>query len=58
MRAAADDHATDEPGRRPSAAPAVRPSTVTLPERPPESVRTILDFFLLRFPREKEIPVR
>jgi tRNA pseudouridine32 synthase/23S rRNA pseudouridine746 synthase len=46
MRADTDDHATDESGRRPP-----RPSTVTLPERPPESVRTILDFFLLRFPR-------
>ena len=31
--------------------PAVRPSTVKLPERPGEGVRTIFDFFLLRFPR-------
>lgn len=29
----------------------VRPSTVTLPERPPDGVRTILDFFVVRFPR-------
>lgn len=28
----------------------VRSSKVTLPERPPDGVRTILDFFLLRFP--------
>jgi len=38
----------DEPAE---AAPPVRPSTVTLPERPPADVGTIFDFFLLRFPR-------
>jgi tRNA pseudouridine32 synthase/23S rRNA pseudouridine746 synthase len=32
-------------------APAIRPSTVKLPERPPQGVQTIFDFFLLRFPR-------
>ena len=31
--------------------PATRPSTVTLPERPPPGVQTIFDFFLQRFPR-------
>ena len=36
------------------AAAAVRPSVVTLPERPPDGVVTILDFFLLRFPRIPE----
>jgi tRNA pseudouridine32 synthase/23S rRNA pseudouridine746 synthase len=32
-------------------AQATRPSTVTLPERPPQGVYTIFDFFLQRFPR-------
>jgi len=32
-------------------APAIRPSTVRLPERPPQGVQTVFDFFLLRFPR-------
>jgi tRNA pseudouridine32 synthase/23S rRNA pseudouridine746 synthase len=37
-------------------APAIRPSTVKLPERPPQGVQTIFDFFLLRFPRiQREI---
>jgi len=31
--------------------PAIRPSTVKLPEQPPPGVRTIFDFFLHRFPR-------
>ena len=35
-------------------AAAVRPSVVTLPERPPSGVGTVLDFFLLRFPRIPE----
>jgi tRNA pseudouridine32 synthase/23S rRNA pseudouridine746 synthase len=35
-------------------AAAVRPSVVTLPERPPSGVVTLLDFFLLRFPRIPE----
>jgi len=30
---------------------ATRPSTVKLPERPPQGVQTIFDFFLHRFPR-------
>ena len=30
---------------------AIRPSTVKLPEQPPQGVRTIFDFFLRRFPR-------
>jgi len=29
----------------------VRPSVVTLPERPPDGVVTLLDFFVVRFPR-------
>ena len=32
-------------------APTIRPSTVKLPERPPQGVQTIFDFFLHRFPR-------
>jgi len=31
--------------------PPVRPSTVKLPEQPPQSEKTIFDFFLHRFPR-------
>ncbi len=38
-------------GGRNLEAPAVRPSTVTLPERPPQDEQTIFDFFLHRFPR-------
>jgi tRNA pseudouridine32 synthase/23S rRNA pseudouridine746 synthase len=37
-------------GRTPDA-PATRPSTVMLLERPPRDVQTIFDFFLHRFPR-------
>ncbi len=37
-----------EPGPEASA---VRPSTVKLPERPPQGMQTIFDFFLQRFPR-------
>jgi tRNA pseudouridine32 synthase/23S rRNA pseudouridine746 synthase len=37
-------------GERPRTTVPVRPSTVTLPERSPAGVRTVLDFFLLRFP--------
>jgi len=33
---------------------AVRPSVVMLPERPPSGVVTLLDFFVLRFPRISE----
>jgi tRNA pseudouridine32 synthase/23S rRNA pseudouridine746 synthase len=40
--------AGNEPAARPPAPP--RPSTVTLPERSPEGVRTLLDFFVVRFP--------
>ena len=35
-------------------AAAVRPSVVTLPERPPSGVATLLDYFLIRFPRIPE----
>ena len=35
-------------------AAAVRPSVVTLPERPPSGVITLLDFFVIRFPRIPE----
>jgi tRNA pseudouridine32 synthase/23S rRNA pseudouridine746 synthase len=35
-------------------AAAVRPSVVMLPERPPSDVITLLDFFVLRFPRIPE----
>jgi len=49
----------DDCGRRPSGSldgqipdpPAIRPSTVKLPERQPPGVQTIFDFFLHRFPR-------
>jgi len=37
-------------GQNPDASP-VRPSTVKLPEQPPQGERTIFDFFLHRFPR-------
>lgn len=45
------------PPTRPGDGPAAgqrlsaRPSTVTLPERSPEGVRTLLDFVVMRFPR-------
>jgi tRNA pseudouridine32 synthase/23S rRNA pseudouridine746 synthase len=45
----------DAPSTRDAAgATLVRPSIVTLPERPPSGVVTLLDFFALRFPRIPE----
>ena len=38
-------------GGRDEAPTAVRPSTVKLPERPPNNERTVFEFFLRRFPR-------
>lgn len=41
----------DDTGAKTREETAVRPSTVKLPERPPQGVRSILEFFLYRFPR-------
>lgn len=46
-----DHRPSTNPDERGATTPAVRPSTVRLPDRPPENVETILEFFLRRFPR-------
>lgn len=48
------EHRGEPGGAAAAAADDVRPSVVTLPARRPEGIRTLLEFFLRRFPRVPE----